>query len=54
VFIVVIIDVIVIGVTHVVNVGNVVDFHGCPSNFCRGLHPSMDTPQLIESWYHLV
>ncbi len=28
------------------------DFHGYPSSLHKCLHPSMDTPQLLESWYH--
>jgi hypothetical protein len=33
VFVVVIIDVLAVGVAHVVvNAGNAMDFHGCPSN----------------------
>ncbi len=50
---VVVVIVVVVGVANViVNVGNVVDFHGYPSSLHKCLHPSMDTPQFLESWYH--
>jgi len=48
-----IVIVVVVGVANIViNVGNVVDFHACPSNLHRCFHLSMDVPQLLESQYH--
>jgi hypothetical protein len=38
----------------VVNATNVVDFHNYPSNLHNCPHPSVDTPQPLESWYQNV
>ncbi len=49
-----IVVVIIVGATNVVvNDGNVVDFHGCPSSLHRCFHLSVDALQLLESWYHV-
>jgi len=36
----------------VVNIGNVVDFHGCPSNLHKCPHLFVDALQTLKYWYH--
>jgi len=43
----------VAAIANVVNVANVVDFHGYPSSFHKCPHLSVDSPQTLESWYHV-
>jgi len=47
---IVVVVVPVVGVANAIaNVGNIVDFHGCPSNLHRCLHPSVDALQFPKS-----
>jgi hypothetical protein len=53
--VVVVVVVVVSGAKNVVvNDGNVVDFHDCPSSIRKCFHPFMDAQQLLESWYHFL
>jgi hypothetical protein len=46
----IVVVVVVVPITNdVVNVGDVVDFHGCPSNLHKCPHLFVDAPQALKS-----
>jgi hypothetical protein len=47
------VSIVVVIVDVVVNVGNVMDFHGYPSNLHKCPHLFMDVPQPLVSWYYV-
>jgi hypothetical protein len=49
---IVVVVVIVPIANDVVNAGNVLGFHGCPSNLHKCPHPFVDAPQPLKSWHH--
>jgi hypothetical protein len=51
--IVIVVDAFIFAAINVVvNVGNVVEFHGCPSSLHKCPHPFVNALQPLESWYH--